>query len=512
MLKLADLAGRADFDVGPLRVSPSRRLVEGPAGKSQVEPIVMKVFLLLLDGAGNVVTRDELFANAWGGVFVGDDSLNRAIARVRKIASETSPGLFEIETIPRTGYRLTGEMLNLVHDTQEVSARSRGKGVSRRVLVGASAAAAVIAAGGIRLWSVRSREKAHFDALMDRGEQALGYGHPSNNAARYFERATAIRPHDANAQGLLGVSQAFAAEYGNSRIAGDAAEAAERAARAALAIDPDEPNARLAQIMIQRATLDLSTTEDRLRLVLAGHPRNIMALRLLWGLLQSAGRSHDAFALIERAIAIEPLAAGNNFPRAQLLWILGRLAEADRAIDRAMQYWPLHPWVRAARFSIFAYTGRASAALAMLDDDKRRPQEFTPEGIALWRISLKALDQRSPAEVAFAKRANVEAAKQNPRLAIQAVMCLSTFGEIDAAFEIANQLLLFRPPATGPALTDSRRRPAKSTSWGFTPWLFTPPAASLRIDPRFRSLCDGIGLTEYWRRRGIGPDAFLFKA
>ncbi len=89
MLKVADLAGRADFDAGPLHISPGRRLVEGPAGSAHLEPIVMKVFLLLLDAAGSVVTRNELFDQAWGGVFVGDDSLNRAIARVRKIASET---------------------------------------------------------------------------------------------------------------------------------------------------------------------------------------------------------------------------------------------------------------------------------------------------------------------------------------------------------------------------------------------------------------------------------------
>src|SRR5438874_13715318 len=108
MLKLADLASRADFNAGPLRVSPARRQVEGPTGSAGLEPIVMKVFLPLLDAGGSVVTRDELFGNAWGGVFVGDDSLNRAIARVRKIASETAPGLFEIETIPRTGYRLIG--------------------------------------------------------------------------------------------------------------------------------------------------------------------------------------------------------------------------------------------------------------------------------------------------------------------------------------------------------------------------------------------------------------------
>src|SRR3954447_10004173 len=134
MLKLADLASRADFNAGPLHVSPARRQVEGPAGSASLEPIVMKVFLLLLDAGGNVVTRDDLFGNAWGGVFVGDDSLNRAIARVRKIAAETAPGLFEIETIPRTGYRLIGELSR--HEPSEGERPSHGRVGRRTVILG----------------------------------------------------------------------------------------------------------------------------------------------------------------------------------------------------------------------------------------------------------------------------------------------------------------------------------------------------------------------------------------
>lgn len=108
MLKLRDLAVRSDFRIGAMSVSPSRRLVEGPSGATSLEPLIMQVFLRLLDSRGCVVTRDELFDECWGGSIVGDDSLNRAIAGVRRIAAEVAPGLFEIETIPRTGYRLTG--------------------------------------------------------------------------------------------------------------------------------------------------------------------------------------------------------------------------------------------------------------------------------------------------------------------------------------------------------------------------------------------------------------------
>src|SRR6476661_7746060 len=172
VLKLADLAGRADFKAGPLHVSPARRLVEGPAGHAHVEPIVMKVFLLLLDAGGNVVTRDELFGNAWGGVFVGDDSLNRAIARVRKIASETAPGSFEIETIPRTGYRVTGDIVEHLGAAQT---RDGDRPVlSRRTVVGAGVASLALA-GGIGVWTISRKNQQRHEELLKQAEEALEY-------------------------------------------------------------------------------------------------------------------------------------------------------------------------------------------------------------------------------------------------------------------------------------------------------------------------------------------------
>ena len=105
-MKPAELAQRTDFNHGLLKISPSRRLIVGPAGELHVEPLIMQVLLLLLDARGQVVTRNQLFDKCWGGTIVGDDSLNRAITMVRRIASDTCPGVFEIENIPRTGYRL----------------------------------------------------------------------------------------------------------------------------------------------------------------------------------------------------------------------------------------------------------------------------------------------------------------------------------------------------------------------------------------------------------------------
>lgn len=39
MLKLSDLTLRLDFQLGPMRVSPARRLVEGPTGEAHVQPL-----------------------------------------------------------------------------------------------------------------------------------------------------------------------------------------------------------------------------------------------------------------------------------------------------------------------------------------------------------------------------------------------------------------------------------------------------------------------------------------
>lgn len=376
--------------------------------------------------------------------------------------------------------------------------------VSRRTMLGSAVAAGVGALGGVGLWSVRSRER-RFNQLMDLGKQAQLYADGSTKAADYYQQAAAMRPDNSNAEGLFALTQAMVAEDGGPQ-AGAAVQRAESAARVALAIDPNEPNARLALVTLQRSTLDLATNEDRLREILAIAPDNIAAMGSLWSLLQSAGRSRDALALIERANTLEPLAASIHFPNAQLLWIVGQTAQADRVIDRAMQYWPEHQIVRFARFTIYAYTGRPRAALAMLDDEKTRPQVYSPAAVALWRVSLAALDQRSPASIAAARIANLEASKQDPGLTNQAVLVLSALGEIDAAFDIANRLLLFRHPVEPRPQAGSAKPPVKSTSWRFAPWLFTPPAEPMQADPRFSALCDGIGLTDYWAKRRIKPD------
>lgn len=101
------LANEPDFCLGPLTVSPSRLEVAAGGRSDGVQPRVMQVLVVLARANGAVVSRDELIRQCWGGQIVGDDAINRSVGKVRALADVCGKPAFEIETVPRVGYRLT---------------------------------------------------------------------------------------------------------------------------------------------------------------------------------------------------------------------------------------------------------------------------------------------------------------------------------------------------------------------------------------------------------------------
>ena len=85
-------------------------------------------------------------------------------------------------------------------------------------------------------------------------------------------------------------------------------------------------------------------------------------------------------------------------------------------------------------------------------------------------------------------------------------MNLSALGKLDEAFDVAEGFLLRRGPLVGNLRTAKEDMPGNDADWRRTMNLFTPATAAMRADPRFKRLCDGIGMTAYWRKRGIWPD------
>lgn len=500
----APLARRPDFKLGQATIRPSLRSIEGPDDTATAEPRVMQVLLALADAKGAVLTRDDLIRLCWNGTIVGDDAVNRAIAELRKIVRASGAG-FTVETIPKIGYRLSG-----ASDTGPVTGREHGllAGRSRRQLLigGAAALAATVAAGTFVLR--RDPADPRVPDLVERGRRALRESLPDSDAqgVSVLRRAVALEPDNSEAWGLLALALRRVAENADPARTTAAIRACEAAARRALALDPADGNALTALATVQPFFGEWFEAEEKLRAVLAVAPNNIAAIDELVLLLQSAGRARSSWNWNERSVMLDSLSPVSHYRKALKLWIFGRVGQADQVVERALLLWPRHPAVWNARLMIFAFTGRAEAAIRMIEDDANRPESMAAPAMAVWRSSLAALDSRSSPDIAKARKENMEAAPRSPGFAVNAIMVLSLLGEVDAAFTVADGYLLRRGPLIGTLWTGAGQMPVNDQRWRRTMMLFTPAAAAMRSDIRFPALCEGCGLADYWKRRGVAPD------
>src|SRR5271165_6569901 len=102
------VADRLRFDGFELDVRAGELRKNGVRLRLRGQPL--QVLEILLERAGDVVTREELQARIWpADTFVDfDHSLHNAIARVREALGESAETPRYIETLPRRGYRYIG--------------------------------------------------------------------------------------------------------------------------------------------------------------------------------------------------------------------------------------------------------------------------------------------------------------------------------------------------------------------------------------------------------------------
>ena len=477
MLKPADLATRPDMEVGPLVVSPSRRALEGPVGEAHLEPRVMQVFLLLLEADGRVVTRTEMFDQCWGAAMVGDDNINRAVAVIRRTLDEVAPGAFELQTIPRTGYRLVGA----IHEQ----------------------------AGGSRSDpAVEDAVDRLAAELIDQGRQALREELPDGHRQMIglLQEAARIAPDSAEAWGLLALAWRNAVEHGPADDTAAAVAECQAAARTALSLDERNGNAHAALAKLWPIFGDWLAAEQRLRGVLRIAPDNIVAISALGTLLQSVGRVRESARFSSLAADLDPMSPIYQFRKTFGLWCTGRLEEADRTIDRALRLWPRHPALWNTRALLFALTDRPHAALAMIDDPDGLPRGMPEAAAANWRSWLKALGSRAPADIEAAMRGTIDRLARNPAVAVNGICIATKLDDLDAAFAMADAYLLRRGPHVGVLRSGADHLPLTDQRWQMTMMLFIPATAPMRADARFMPLCRDMGMVDYWEASRTQPD------
>lgn len=99
-----ELAAEPVFELGGVSIDPVSREATFGGLRERLQPQNLKVLVLLARRKGQVVTRDDIVECCWDARFVGDDVVNRSISTLRQFARRA--GGFDIETVPRAGYRL----------------------------------------------------------------------------------------------------------------------------------------------------------------------------------------------------------------------------------------------------------------------------------------------------------------------------------------------------------------------------------------------------------------------
>ena len=171
-------------------------------------------------------------------------------------------------------------------------------------------------------------------------------------------------------------------------------------------------------------------------------PHNYPALNLAGLCLEAAGRTADALALFQRASAENDLSAIPIANAAGALLKLGRKAEAERELRRALALDPTQPEAATNLARLLREGGKGSAAVAVLDAavaaGGRAPAIFLERGVA-----HAAASRLTPARADF--RAAARRAPTNPLPLANAAHAAYELGQKQAAVQMYEQLLRLAP-------------------------------------------------------------------
>ncbi|HEY3776824.1 MAG TPA: winged helix-turn-helix domain-containing protein [Rhizomicrobium sp.] len=153
-----DLGAEPPFRLGALRIDPPARQVVSGGQSRTIEPRVMQVLVALAQAQGRVVSREQLIARCWSGRVVGDDAVHSCLAKVRALARLGGDAAYEIETIPRVGYRLdTPEAAKSAPDMAPPATSGQApRWVLPRALAWAAGAVLIIAVAALIVYVERS--------------------------------------------------------------------------------------------------------------------------------------------------------------------------------------------------------------------------------------------------------------------------------------------------------------------------------------------------------------------
>ena len=103
-----------------------------------VEPTVLKLLVFLIENRHRLVIKRELLDAVWGGTYVSESALSKAVARLRKALEDTPSKPKYIETVHALGYRFTADIQVIEQPTgnKSIQASTRRRTFTRILFAG----------------------------------------------------------------------------------------------------------------------------------------------------------------------------------------------------------------------------------------------------------------------------------------------------------------------------------------------------------------------------------------
>ena len=380
------------FELGAWHVEPQAGSLIRGTNKTNVEPKVMDLLMLLANEPGRVYSRADIESVLWPDIVVGEDSLPRTVSKLRRALGDTANSPSYIETIPKRGYRL-------IADITKPSATNFYwiKAILGLVIVG------VIISAGLRYQHTKIELSAapatQNSKLTDRADDLyMQFTRASNEAAiSLYERVITDDPSYARAQAGLanalvqrvvrwqnkvGDSQLEAptltkalnnglTETAEGRaLLSRAAAIAERAVR----LTPNDPDVLKALAFTYSAQGDLDRATDLYHQVIAIDKNawasmiNLGEIHLIRGERELSTKAYtQAYAAMDRVYTKEPQKVG---PWQAALGIaigdghneIGSQTDAERWYRRVLKLIPFEPEATSKLVVILRLTGRNTEA------------------------------------------------------------------------------------------------------------------------------------------------------
>ena len=117
-------AGReAIYTFGPFRLDARKHKLTKEGKEVDLDVTPTQVLLALVEKAGELVSKEDLLKQVWGGIMVSDDSLYKHVSVLRKTLQERRKDNKYIMTVPGEGYKFVVPVEVIKKDSVAPSAK-----------------------------------------------------------------------------------------------------------------------------------------------------------------------------------------------------------------------------------------------------------------------------------------------------------------------------------------------------------------------------------------------------